>query len=136
LHLQAVLLAWHEREITLHLARLDEVRREAGDAGERLEAVLHAYAQISHESHGHRDAELMAFLHGGEHVTRAQGQLRDMIRDLIIEGAVNGDIRHDLAPDELASYCLHALGAASNLVSKAAVDRLVVVTMAGLRPSR
>ena len=35
--------------------------------------------------------------------------------------------------DELASYCLHALTAASSLPSKAAVRRLVKVTLAGLR---
>jgi hypothetical protein len=34
---------------------------------------------------------------------------------------------------ELASYALHALGAASVLPSKAAVKRLVAVTLAGLR---
>src|SRR5215212_6500884 len=42
----------------------------------------------------------------------------------------------DVAPDELASYCLHALAAASSLPSKAAVRRLVTVTVAGLRPPR
>jgi hypothetical protein len=36
----------------------------------------------------------------------------------------------------LAGYCLHALTAANGLPSKAAVDRLVAVTLAGLRPER
>ena len=57
-----------------------------------------------------------------------------MIRDLLTEGAETGDLRDDVAPDELASYCLHALAAARNLPSKAAVRRLVTVTLAGLRP--
>ena len=35
---------------------------------------------------------------------------------------------------ELASYCLHALAAASSLPSAAAIRRLVTVTLAGLRP--
>jgi len=39
-----------------------------------------------------------------------------------------------IAPDELAGYCLHALTAAGNLPSEAAVRRLLAVTMAGLRP--
>ncbi|WP_067284216.1 hypothetical protein [Streptomyces jeddahensis] len=38
--------------------------------------------------------------------------------------------------DELSSYCLHALSAAGGLASKAAVGRLVTVTLDGLRPSR
>jgi AcrR family transcriptional regulator len=132
---EAILLAWHERQITGHLEYLGEVRDQAGDAGERLEAVLEAYALISHESHGHHDAELAAFLHRDEQVARAQQQLRDMIRDLLTEGADTGDLRDDVAPDELASYCLHALAAASSLPSEAAVRRLVTVILAGLHPS-
>jgi hypothetical protein len=53
---------------------------------------------------------------------------------LLTEGAEAGHVREDVAPNELASYCLHALTAASSLPSKAAVRRLVTVTLAGLRP--
>jgi AcrR family transcriptional regulator len=130
---EAILFAWHERQITGHLEYLAEVRDQAGDAGERLEAVLEAYALITHESHGHHDTELAAFLHRDEHIARAQRQLRGMIRDLLTEGAETGDLRDDVAPDELAGYCLHALAAARGLPSKAAVRRLVTVTLAGLR---
>jgi AcrR family transcriptional regulator len=134
---EAILFAWHERQISGHLEHLAEVREQAGDASERLEAVLEAYALIPHHStHQLYDAELAAHLHRGEHVARAQQKLRDMIRDLLTEAAKTGDLRDDVAPDELASYCLHALAAASSLPSKAAVRRLVTVTLAGLRPSR
>jgi len=132
--LDAILIAWHQRQITSHLGYLAEVRDQVGDAGERLEAVLEAYALISHESHGHHDTELAAFLHRDEQIGRAQQQVRDMIRDLVDEGTETGGLRDDVAPDELASYCLHALTAASSLPSKAAVRRLVTVTLAGLRP--
>ncbi len=128
---EAILLAWHERQVTGHLEHLAEVRDQAGEAGERLEAVLEAYALISHEHHG---TELAALLHRGDHVARAQQQVSDLIRDLLTEGAETGDLRDDVAPDELASYCLHALTAAARLPSKAAVRRLVTVTLAGLHP--
>jgi len=131
---EAILVAWHERQIAGHLEYLAQVRDQAGNAGERLEAVLEAYALISHESHRHHDSELAAFLHRDEHVAQAQQQLRHMIRDLLTEGAETGDLRDDVAPDELASYCLHALTAASKLPSKAAVRRLVTVTLSGLHP--
>jgi AcrR family transcriptional regulator len=131
---EAILLAWHERQISGHLEHLAGVRDEAGHAGERLEAVLEGYALISHESHGRHDSELAAFLHRDEQVSRAQQQLRHMVRDLLNEAAKVGDVRDDVAPDELAAYCLHALTAASSLPSKAAVRRLVTVTLAGLRP--
>lgn len=132
--IEAILLAWHERQIIGHLEHLADVRDRAGDARGKLEAVLEAYALISHESHGHHDTELAAFLHRDAQVARAQRQLRDMIRDLLIGVAETGALRVDVAPDELASYCLHALGAAGSLPSRAAVHRLVTVTLAGLQP--
>ena len=55
-----------------------------------------------------------------------------MIRELVAQGAETGEYRDDVSPDELASYCLHALSAARALPSKAAVRRLVTVTLAGL----
>jgi AcrR family transcriptional regulator len=128
---EAILVAWHERQIRGHLDLLAEVRDQGGDAGERLEAVLQTYALIQHEHHG---SELAASLHRGEYVARAQQNLSDFIRDLVAEGAESGDLRDDVAPGELASYCIHALAAARRLPSKAAVRRLVTVTLAGLRP--
>jgi AcrR family transcriptional regulator len=133
---EAILAAWHERQIAAHLQQLTDLRDQAGDAGQRLNAVLEAYALISHDTHGHHDSELAAILHRDEQVTRAQHQLRDMIRDLLTEAVATGEVRNDVAPDELASYCLHALAAAGSLPSKAAVQRLVTVTLAGLRSPR
>jgi len=130
---EAILVAWHDRQVTRHLEHLGELREQAGDAGERLEAVLEAYALISHHRE-HHGTELAALLHRGEHVARAQQQLIELIRDLLTEVAATGDVRDDVPPAELASYCLHALTAASGLPSKAAVRRLVAVTLTGLRP--
>jgi AcrR family transcriptional regulator len=131
---EAILVAWHDRQVTSHLEHLAELRDQAGDAAERLEAVLEAYALIQHELRLAHGTELVALLHQASHVARAQQHLRDFIRDLLTESAQAGDLRDDVAPDELASYCLHALAAASSLPSKAAVRRLVAVTLSGLRP--
>ena len=131
---EAILLAWHERQIAGHLEYLAGVRDEAGDAPERLEAVLEAYALISHDSHGHHDAELGSFLHRDVQVAGAERQVRNLLQELLAEGASTGELRNDIPADELAAYCLHALGAARSLSSKAAVRRLVAVTLAGLRP--
>lgn len=131
---EEVLLAWHERQVSGHLEQLSRTRDGAADAGQRLAAVLHTYALIrSQQPHG---SDVSAFLHQGEHVTQAHGQLRDLVRDLIIEGAATGDFRNDVPPAELASYCLHALATASSLPSKAAVQRLVTVTLDALQPRR
>jgi hypothetical protein len=95
-----------------------------------LEAVLEAYALISQRHHG---TELAALLHRGEHVAKAEQRLAKFIRDVLIEGAETGDIRDDVAPDELTAYCLHALTAASRMRTSAAVRRLVAVILDGLR---
>src|SRR5882762_4556476 len=42
----AILAAWHERQIAGHLAELTEIRDQTDDPGKRLEAVLRAYALI------------------------------------------------------------------------------------------
>jgi AcrR family transcriptional regulator len=130
---EAILVAWHERQVNGHLRHLAELRDQEGDPAQRLEAVLEAFALIHHEHHG---TDLGALLHRGDHVLRAEQHLRTFIRDLLSEGAKVGVLRKDVAPEELASYCLHALTAAGSLPSKAAVRRLVAVTLAGLRASR
>ena len=129
---EAILMAWHERHIALHLRLLTAARDAAGTPAEQLSAVLEAYALIQHQHHG---TELpVALLHRGEHVARTRQQLQDLVSDLLAAGARAGDIRADLDPGELASYCLHALTAAGSLPSEAAVRRLLAVTMSGLRP--
>jgi AcrR family transcriptional regulator len=134
---EAILVGWHERHVTGHLEHLAEVRDKAGDPGERLEAVLEAYAVISHErARAHYGADLAALVHRGEHLAGAQRRLSDFIRDLLAEAAETGHVRDDVPPDELAGYCVHALAAAGSLPSEVAVRRLVTVTLAGLRPPR
>jgi len=132
---EAILVEWHDGHVAGHLDQLAKLRDQAGDPGEGLEAVLEAYALISHEtSRKHHGTDLSALVHRGDHVSRAQHQLTMLVRDLLAEGAETGHVRDDVTPDELAGYCLHALAAASSLPSKAAVRRLVTVTLAGLRP--
>jgi AcrR family transcriptional regulator len=133
---EAILLAWHDRQIAAHVAYLAEVRDQATDASEQLEAVLEAYALLSRHSRGHQDAGFAELLHRDERVARAQHQVHEMIRDLLSAAARAGDVRKDVPPEELASYCLHSLAGAGSQRSKAAVRRLVTVTLAGLRPPR
>ncbi len=130
---ESILVAWHQRHIGGHHARLVEIRDLDGSACERLEAVLRDLATISYRGH-HHDAELVTLLHRDRHVARVRRQVRDIVRGLLAEAVRDGDIRDDIAPDELARYCIHALTAAGSASSKAAVDRLVGLTMDALRP--
>jgi AcrR family transcriptional regulator len=131
---EAILMAWHERHVTAHLDQLVERRDQAGGPREALAAVLRAYALIVYEiGHQHHGADLSALVHQGQHVAHAQHQLSHFIQGLLADAVKTGEVRDDVAPAELTSYCLHALAAASSLPSKTAVRRLVMVTLAGLR---
>ncbi|SDH51028.1 DNA-binding transcriptional regulator, AcrR family [Actinokineospora alba] len=136
---ESILLAWHERQVTDHLAHLAVIRDRAGeDPGKRLAAVLEAYAVINHHRslHGRQPhgAEFAEFLHAGSRVASGHARLRTMIADLLRAAADSGDVRADVSPDELASFCLHALNAATEAPAKAAARRLVTVTLDALRP--
>lgn len=69
--------------------------------------MLTAYAEITYERPG--GTEIASLVHRGEHMAQAERQLLGFVGDLI---------------------------AAAGLPSRAAVGRLVAVTMAGLRPPR
>jgi hypothetical protein len=87
--------------------------------------VLEAYVSLPRQSPGHHEADFAALLHRDEEVARAQRQLHAMIRDLLVEAAKVGDVSDDVPPEELASYCVHALAGPDTQRSKAAVRRLV-----------
>lgn len=127
---EAILVAWHDRHVHRHLQDLAAVRDSVGDTSKQLKTVLTAYAVSTHER---PDTELAASLHSGDHVERAQQQLRTFVGDLIAAGVRAGDLRDDVPVEELTGYTLQALSAASTLPSKAAVHRLVDVTLDGLR---
>jgi len=131
---EAVLMAWHEREVGRHLNSLEEVRDSEVSPRARLAAVLVSYALITHESQGRHDGDLAAMLHRDEHVARGERHLAEIVVEVLTDAVAAGDVRDDIAPAELARYCLHAIGAARSLSSKAAVRRLVEVTLSGLRP--
>ena len=141
---EAILLAWHERQVGDHLRQLAELRARPGSIDDRLEAVLEAYALIhsrfaGHHRHERDDDHLIrtvALLHRAEHVARAHVRLQEFMRELLSEGVAAGAVRDDIPVDELTHYCLHTLTAAASVRSKAAMRRLVALTLTGLRPPR
>ena len=131
---EAILAAWHERQIAGHLSELHQARDESDDPARRLEGVLRAYALISRQSRRHRDGDLAALMHGSELVANAEREVLDLFAGVLAAAAGHGIVRKDVAPGELAAFCVHALSAAGDSTSAVAVERLLTMTLAGLRP--
>lgn len=130
---ESILRAWHERHVAMHLEQVEALCRGPGTALHRFSAVLEAYAFIRHAQ---PKGELFAALHHGEDVAEAHGRLLTVVRRLLSECVEAGKARRDASVNELATFCIHAIGAASNLPSKSAVRRLVTVIVAGIKTPR
>ena len=130
----SILHARHERHVAGHLARLVEVRDATTDPARRLEVVAAAYGEVCFHRAQHGTVELSALTHAPERVAGAEKQLLELFEELLGDAARGGAVRADVSAGELALYCVHALGAAGRLPSRAAVRRLVSVTLAALEP--
>jgi len=122
----SVFAVLHERQLGAQLEQLSALRDQGVDPGERLEAVLEAYALMTFDR---STVEVPAAGRGAD-----GDPVRDLVRELLVENAAAGAVREDVTPDELALFCVHALAGARDLPSTAAVSRLVTVTMTGLLP--
>lgn len=137
---EAILRTWHQEQISNHLDELARARDGETDPARRLTAVLDAYASIQrvrvtrHHGQAHR-CDFASFLHRDPHLIDAQAKLHDLIKEVISDAAKTGRVRDDVAPGELADYCIHALQAAGSMPTQAALGRLVAVTLAGLAVS-
>lgn len=129
----SILTAWHDRQVVAHMAELMAAATHAEDA-DRLEAVLRAYAHRNRrDREGRHGTDIAAVLHATPQVRQAHDHLVHFISELIADAAQAGQVRSDVPPAELALYCISALNGAAGLPSKAAVERLLNVTLAGLR---
>jgi AcrR family transcriptional regulator len=126
---ESILVRWHEKHVGQHLDELVRLEQSQGRAIDRLRMVLSRLAAIeSGRDHG----ALGMLLHQGEHATRVERHLQNLVRHLIEEAGKVGDVRDDVPASELSQYCLNALAAAGRLSSRPALRRLVDVVLAGL----
>jgi AcrR family transcriptional regulator len=130
---ESILVAWHERHVAGHLAQLEQLSQQADGPREAVEIVLGAYALLVQER-ARQGADVAALVHQRDHVSPIEERLRRFFSELLAEAARAGQVRSDVAPGELANYCLHALGAAANAQNKPAVQRLVEITLGSLDP--
>ena len=129
---ESILHAHHERHVLEHLARLSQLRDAAVGPKRRLEAVAAGYAMICHHRAGISNVDLVALVHQADRVSEAEKQLVALVEETLADAVAKGVVRADNPVEELALYLVHALGAAKNLRSKVAVQRLVTVTLGAL----
>jgi AcrR family transcriptional regulator len=131
--LDAVLRAWHDRQLGNHLSYLDGIRDQPGDPVGRLDAVLRAYAVIAHQTHEHHASALGASLHRGDAIAHARRHVHHLVHRLVLEGIATGELRDDIPPHDLTERCLHAVSAAGGEESVAVIRHLVTATLAEIR---
>lgn len=123
----AIVAAWHAGQVGGHIAELREVADATTEPEERLAAVLSRYAEIRRDLP--HSTELATLLHQGTHVEHAEQQVLDLLSEAISAAAEIGRVRDDVAPADLARFCLYALAAGG----RSPGADLVPVVLAGLR---
>ena len=133
---EAILLEWHEEQVSRHVEQLQRAGQEGATAEQRLANVLETFASMNHQwGRHHADlGDLTRALHGGENVTRAETSLHQLLRDLIVFAAEEGAVRAAPPADELAWFCLASLRTAQRLPSPEAVQRLLSLLRSALSP--
>jgi AcrR family transcriptional regulator len=129
---QHLLISWHQRRASDHLQTLTNLADRLDDPASRLAAVLEAYARICQHRGQHTAGELGTLLHDDEKTDPLRRQIRELLTNLITDAAHSGSVRRDIPAGELASYCLHALAAASETKTASQRRRLVEVVQVGL----
>ncbi|GIJ48028.1 hypothetical protein Val02_49140 [Virgisporangium aliadipatigenens] len=138
---EAIVLAWHERQVSEHLAQLTEAAAAAAEPAERLRRVLRTLADLSGGRHQHgtavHGADPAVSLHRAEHLHKARHRLHALLTEVIEAAAGAGHVRTDVRAADLATFASHAMGAAADLPgTPAARARLVELTLSALhRPA-
>lgn len=131
---EEILVAAHEAHVDAHLVSLSTLSSRPGTPGEALARVLGGYARISFHRGKSAAPDLQALVHSGQDNVSNTDKLRELFTTVITDAQASGEVRRDVAAAELAAYCVHALAAAGDLSAEAALDGLVRVVEAGLRP--
>jgi AcrR family transcriptional regulator len=136
---EAIVVAWHERQVGEHLAQLTEAAAAPAEPDARLRTVLLTLAELTGGRHQQaamqQGPDLAVPLHRAEHLHQARQQLHALLTDVIAAAAEAGHVRSDVPAADLATFAAHALGAAADApATRPAYSRLVELTLAALRP--
>ncbi len=133
---EEIIVAWHEREMMAHLSYLMSALEGKPAGMERVSTLIGAHAHALHHHHDPTviliDSHLPDSARG--ELAEVQDRIRYLLMTVLAEAAARGEVRSDAMPDELARFVLHSLGAAADLPSRAAVERLITMVVGALLP--
>ncbi|MGH3351996.1 MAG: TetR/AcrR family transcriptional regulator [Nocardioides sp.] len=127
-----MLVAGHAEHVAQHLAHLEGLRDEGRSAGDGLRAMLQGYARICFHRGTSAATDLQGLVHHGDEHRRNSADLTALFAKAVRGAQESGQVRTDVAPEELAAYSIHALEAADQASAASAVDRLVDLVSEGL----
>lgn len=120
-----MLVAGHAEHVAQHLAHLEALRDEGRSAGAGLRAMLQGYARICFHRGASAATDLHGLVHRGDEHRRNSADVTALFTKAARGAQESGQVRTDVAPEELAAYSIHALEAAGQASAAGAVDRLV-----------
>jgi AcrR family transcriptional regulator len=127
-----MLIAGHTEHVAQHLSHLEALRRSAASTGAGLHAMLQGYARIC----AHRGASAMTDLHGlvhqGDEHQRNSADIAGLFTKAVRDAQGDGQVRTDIAAEELAAFSIHALEAASQAPTASAIERVVALVSEAL----
>lgn len=120
-----ILVAAHAEHVQAHLAKLRSALDTADTPRQGLERLIEHYTEICFHRGRDGAAGVAALVHTGaqQHHQHAH-QLNRLVVDAIRAAQQAGDVRSDLAPKVLATYCLSAAEGAGALANASDARRL------------
>ncbi|EGD42866.1 TetR/AcrR family transcriptional regulator [Nocardioides sp. NBC_00368] len=120
-----MLVAGHAEHVAQHFTHLEGLRDEASSAGAGLYAMLQGYARICFHRGSSAASDLHGLVHRGDQHRRNSADLTVLFAKAVRDAQESGQVRPDVATEELAAYSIHALEAAGQASGADEVDRLV-----------
>lgn len=124
-NIDEMLTAAHAAHVAQHLSHLEALRGATTSAGAGLHAVLQGYAQICFHRGASAMSDLHELVHRGDEHRRNSADATVLFTRAVQDAQERAQVRTDLAAEELAAYCIHALDAAGQAATASAVNRLI-----------
>lgn len=124
--LEAVLKAWHARQVDRHLEQLRGLASAKGSPPDRLLLLMTSFANLANRAAP--NAHLNR-LHEAPNIVAAEIEFAALLAEVIAKGQEDGTFRRDLSADDLACFAVGVALAAAK-TEKPARTRIISLALA------